>query len=89
MNDKKYSYKSEIEVPLNIIKEKIELAIPGVEVEDEAILGFSCALDHFLSLLAKKIHIDNNDEKKILIRDIKSSIEGEPKFSFLKKLIDK
>jgi hypothetical protein len=89
MNDKNYVSRAEIEVPLNIIKEKLNLALPETEVEDEAILGFSYALNHFLTLLAKKIKIENSPEKKILIKDIKNCIDNEKNFNFLKKLIEK
>ena len=89
MNDKKYSYKTQVEVPLNLIKEKVSLALPGVDLEDEAVLGISYALNHFLSVLAKNIPIDTNEEKKILIKDIKICIENEPKFNFLRKIIEK
>jgi hypothetical protein len=89
MDEKNYFSKTNIEVPLNIIKEKVNLALPETEVDDEAILGFSYALNHFLTLLAKKITIENSPEKKILIKDIKNCIENEKTFSFLKKVIEK
>jgi hypothetical protein len=79
-----------IEIPLNIMKEKINSCLPHeTEIEDDAIKAFSIALEHFLQILAKKIKLDNNDEKKILIKDIKECIELNDEFFFLRKLVEK
>ncbi len=81
---------SEIEIPLNKLKEiTLSCLPPDTEIEDEAIKAISLALRHFLKVLANKIHIDGQEEKKILIKDIKSCLENEKLFSFLKKLIEK
>lgn len=82
-------FNKELQVPLNVIKEKVLIALPEVEIEDDAIIVISKALNFFLNNLAKKIPIDLNCEKKILIRDIKTCIESEEVFSFLKKVIEK
>jgi hypothetical protein len=80
----------QIEIPLNVLKEKILYCLPpDTEVEDEAVKAMSLALEHFMKILAHKIPIDTNEEKKILIKDIKSCIENEKMFYFLKKLIEK
>ncbi len=80
----------ELEVPLNILKEKIIYCLPpNSEIEDDAIIVMSQALNHFLKLLATKIPCNSNEEKKILIKDIKTCIENEKIFCFLKKLIEK
>jgi hypothetical protein len=81
---------SEIEIPLNVLKEKILFSIPpDSSIDDDAVIAISYALKHFLKLLSDKINFENNEEKKILVKDIKTSIENEKVFSFLKKLIDK
>lgn len=81
---------SQIEIPLNVLKEKILYCLPAdSEIDDEAVKAMSLALNHFLKILAKKIPIDTNEEKKILIKDIKNCIDNEKIFSFLKKLIEK
>lgn len=83
-------FDSEIEVPLNILKDKILYCLPAnTEIEDDAVILVSNALNHFLKILAKKIPYDSNEEKKILIKDIKTCIENEDIFSFMKKLIEK
>ena len=92
MNDQEYiNYsESQIEIPLNKLKEITLFCLPpNTQIEDEAIKAISLALRHFLKVLANKIHIDGHEEKKILIKDIKSCIENEKLFSFLKKLIEK
>jgi hypothetical protein len=79
-----------IEIPLNVIKEKVLYCLPqDAQIEDSAVEAISLALEYFMKKLASKIPIDRNDEKKILIKDIKTCIENETKFSFLKKLIEK
>lgn len=79
-----------IKIPLNVMKEKISSCLPHeTKVEDEAIQAFTVALEHFLKILAKKIKLDNNDEKKILIKDIKECIELNDDFFFLRKLVEK
>jgi hypothetical protein len=81
---------SQIEIPLNVLKEKILYCLPPEsEIDDDAVKAMSLALGHFLKILAKKIPIDTNEEKKILIKDIKTCIENEKLFHFLKKLIEK
>jgi hypothetical protein len=81
---------NEIEVPLNILKEKILYCLPNnSEIEDDAVKAVSKSLNFFLRILAKKIPINSNEEKKILIKDIKTCFENEKDFFFLKKLIEK
>jgi hypothetical protein len=78
---------NEIEIPLNIIKEKILYSLPpGTEIEDDAIKASSLALNYFLGNFAKKIQFS---DKKILVRDIKNYILEDDDLFFLKKLIDK
>jgi hypothetical protein len=78
---------NEIEIPLNIIKEKMLYAIPpGTEIDDEAIKASSLALNYFLRNFARKIRYN---DKKILVRDIKNQILEDENLHFLKKLVDK
>lgn len=81
---------SKIEIPLNILKEKILFCLPpNIEIEDDAIKMTSLALNHFFKDLVKKIPLEENEEKKILVKDIKQCIENEEKFKFMRKLIEK
>jgi hypothetical protein len=81
---------SNIEIPLNILKEKILFCLPpNMEIQDDAIKVTSLALNHFFKVLVNKIHLDPNEEKKILVKDIKQCIENEEKFKFMRKLIEK
>ena len=75
--------RTKIEIPLNVIKEKVLMSLPcEARIEDESIFAISYALNHFLGVLAKKIPIDSGEDKKILIKDIKTCIESEKQFCF-------
>ncbi len=77
----------EIEVPLNLLKEKIIYSLPpGTEIDDNAVRASSLALNYFLRDFARKIQYN---DKKILVRDIKDNIIKDEKLHFLKKLVDK
>ena len=83
-------FENDISIPLNVIKEKIKHCLPKTAtIDDEAILAINYSLNYFLKSLAKNIPIDQNGEKKILIKDIKNFIEINKEFIFLKKLIEK
>lgn len=82
--------KAEIDIPLNVVKEKVVYCLPpDAKIEDEAVIAISHSLKYFLKELADKIPKDTNEEKKILVKDIKTCIESEQIFCFLKKLIEK
>jgi hypothetical protein len=81
---------TKIEIPLNILKEKIIFCLPpNIEIEDDAIKVTSLALNHFLKVFVNKISLEPNGEKKILVKDIKQCIENEEIFKFMRKLIEK
>ena len=77
---------NQIEIPLNILKEKVLYSLPlGSEIDDDAVKIVSKALSYFLNKFVKKIQYSDN---KILVKDIKNHIE-EIEFSFLRKLVEK
>ena len=77
---------NQIEVPLNILKEKVLYSLPfGSEIDDDAVKIVSIALNYFLNQFVKKIQYTDN---KILVKDIKNHIE-ENEFSFLRRLVEK
>jgi hypothetical protein len=83
--------KNDVEVPLNILKEKVLYALPmGCEIEDEALTVISLALKHFLVDFSKDLPISlEGDEKKLKIKNIKTLIQSEDKkYFFLKGLLD-
>jgi hypothetical protein len=83
--------KNDIEVPLNILKEKVLYSLPtGTEVEDNAIIVISQALKHFLNNFSQNLPISlEADDKKLKIKHIKSLIQNEDKkYFFLKGLVD-
>ena len=76
-----------IEVPLNIMKEKIMYSLPdGSDIEDDAVIAINQALNLFLGDFTKHLKYD---DKKIMIRNIKNCIDTEKRFLFLKKLTNK
>ena len=80
----------DIEIPLNILKEKILYCLPkDSEIDDDAVIITSKALNFFLKTFSSNIPLNSNEEKKILIKDIKVCIDNNKKFSFLKKLIER
>lgn len=79
-----------VEVPLNILKEKLNYCIHNEnEFDNEAVLAISLAINVFFKDLSSKITISQEKIKKIMIKDIKACIENEKKFNFLLKLIEK
>jgi hypothetical protein len=63
---------NEIEIPLNIIKEKMLYSLPpGTEIDDDAIKVSSLAVNYFLGNFVKKL---NYNDRKIMVRDIKNEI---------------
>lgn len=81
------STQNTIEIPVNIIKEKIEFCLPpGTQIEDEAVIAINKSLLGFLDCFAKSIKYENN---KIMVKNIKNTIENEKIFNFLKKLTEK
>lgn len=81
------STQNNIEVPVNIIKEKIEFCLPAnSQIEDDAVIAINKSLLKFLDCFAKKVKYENN---KIMVKNIKNTIENEKMFSFLKKLTEK
>jgi hypothetical protein len=83
--------KNDIEVPLNILKERVLYSLPlNTEVEDDSIPIFSEALKHFLIDFSNNIpNTLEKDEKKLKIKHLKSIIQKEDKkYFFLKNLID-
>jgi hypothetical protein len=90
MNINQNMLNSHIEIPLNILKEKILICLPPhIEMEDSAIEVTSHALNHFFKVFVNKISFEPNDERKILVKDIKQCIENEEIFKFMRKLIEK
>lgn len=79
------------EIPLNILKEKVLYCLPpGTEIEEECYYQINKALNNFLKYFALKLpYQQENDEKKILIKDIKNCIDDNESFAFLKRLIEK
>lgn len=78
------------EVPLNILKEKLNYCIHNEnEFDNEAVMAISLAINVFFKDLSSKITISQEKIKKIMIKDIKACIENEKKFNFLLKLIEK
>ena len=78
---------NEIEIPLNILKEKMLYSLPsGTEIDDDAIKASSLALNYFLRNFVRKI---NYNDKKIMVRDIKNQILEDDNLHFLRKLVDK
>lgn len=76
-----------IEIPLNIMKEKIMYSLPeGSDIEDDAVIAINEALNLFLGDFTKHLKYD---EKKIMIKHIKNCIDTEKRFLFLKKLTNK
>ncbi len=78
------------EVPLNIIKEKVLYSLPArTEVDENCYVIFNKALNHFLKYFSSNLPYQHDNEKKILIKDIKTCMDNDKKFSFLKRLIEK
>ena len=76
----------EIQIPINIMKEKILYCLPeNVEIDDDAIKVISKSVNLFFEELSHKIVFDK-DINKIKIKDIKICLETEKKFNFLSKL---
>lgn len=78
--------------PLNIIKEKITLSLPqGTTIDNSAVVFMSNALKEFLINFSQNIYLENSknsNEKKLLIKDIKETIEKYPQYAFLQLLIE-
>ena len=73
-----------IELPLNIIKQKIEFCLPpNTEIDDLAIIAINRSLNFFLKDFAKSIKYENG---KIKMKHIKTTIDNGKKFEFLRKL---
>jgi hypothetical protein len=78
---------NEIEIPLNILKEKMVYSLPsGIEIDDDAIKASSIALNYFLRSFVRKIKYS---DKKIMVRDIKNQILEDDNLYFLRKLVEK
>ena len=79
--------KDQIEIPLNVIKDKILFSLPNdAQIEDDAVLAINQALKFFLESFAKKIKYEN---KKVMVKNIKNCINSDKNFIFLKKLTEK
>jgi hypothetical protein len=84
--------KNDIDIPLNIIKEKVLYSLPqNAEIEEDALIVISAALKHFLTDFSGKLPITiDGDERKIKVKDIKTLIQdNDDKYFYLKKLIEK
>jgi len=78
------------EIPLNVLKEKVLYCLPpATEVEEESFIVINKALNHFLKYFASKLPFQQDNEKKILIKDIKTCLDNDKNLSYLKKLIEK
>ena len=83
--------KNDIEMPLNVIKEKVLYSLPnGTELEDNAVIALSKALNYFLNEFSKDLPISlEGENKKLKIKNIKTLIQNEEKkYFFLKGLVD-
>jgi len=79
-----------LEIPLNILKEKLIYCIQNENnFENEAVKAISLSINVFFKDISNKISLNQENKKKIMIKDIKNCIENEKKFSFLNKLIEK
>lgn len=80
-----------VEIPLNIIKEKVSLSLPhDTDIDNGALVALNKSLNLFLGHLSNKIKISfsKNLDKKVMIKDLKECIESNPEFECLLKLLD-
>jgi hypothetical protein len=83
--------KNDIEIPLNILKEKVLYALPpNSEIDDDTLKVMSQALKYFLNDFSKQLPKSlEADDKKLKIKNIKATIlSEEKKYFFLKGLVD-
>ena len=77
----------DIQIPLNILKEKIIYCLhKNSEIDDDAVVLINQSVNYFLKTFTKSIQFDN---KKIMLKHIKHCIDSDKNFVFLKKLTDK
>ena len=75
---------------LNIIKEKVLYCLPPkTELDENCYQVINYSLNHFLKYFASKLNYQQESEKKILIKDIKSCLDEDEKLSMFRKLIEK
>lgn len=86
---------SEYGFPLNTIKEKILMSIPNnTDIDNSSVVALELSLREFLitfineSLLNDSNLNNQKQEKKVMVKDIKETIEKNKKYSFLMGLLE-